>query len=66
MRVHKQQINTPEHREIAVSQHIAEFAGGRDISFKVFPFYKLLRTDKTLWNVKEQRFIKLFKGGDLG
>jgi hypothetical protein len=61
IRVHKQQIKTPEYRKIAVSKHIAECAGDYDIPFKVFPFYKLLQPDKTLRDVKEQSFIHTFK-----
>jgi hypothetical protein len=61
IRVHKQQINTPEYRKIAVSKHIAECAGDCSIPFKVFPFYKLFLQDKTLRDVKEQSFIRTFK-----
>ena len=61
IRVHKQQIHTPEYRKIAVSRHIAECAGDMDISFKVFPFYKVLQPDKIFREVKEQSFIKKFR-----
>lgn len=61
MRVHKQQINTPEYRKIAVSKHIAECARDKDIRFKVFPFYKIMKPEKTFRDVKEQRFINIYK-----
>jgi ferredoxin len=61
IRVHKQQINTPEYRKIPVSKHIAECARDHSIPFKVFPFYKLFQSDKTLRDVKEQSFIHTFK-----
>ena len=61
IRVHKQQINTPEYRKIAVSKHIAECAANKDIPFKVFPFYKILKPCKSFRDVKEQSFIKTFK-----
>lgn len=60
MRVHKQQINTPEYRQIAVSKHIAECAKNKDPPFKVFPFYKILNDDKSFRDIKEQSFIKIF------
>lgn len=61
IRVHKQQINTPEYRKIAVSKHIAECAANQQIKFRVFPFYKVMQNDKTFRDVKEQSFIRTFK-----
>ena len=61
IRVHKQQINTPEYRKIAVSKHIAECAEDQNIQFRVFPFYKIMQADKTFRDVKEQAFIRTFK-----
>lgn len=63
MRVHKQHINTPEYRKLAVSQHIANCARNIDQQFKVFPFYKILQSNnsKTFRDVKEQTFIRKFK-----
>ena len=61
MRVHKQHINTPEYRKLAVSSHIAQCAGNINPQFKVFPFYKIMQADKTFRDVKEQTFIKRFK-----
>jgi hypothetical protein len=61
IRVHKQHINQPQYRKIAVSKHIAECAGDMDPPFKVFPFYKVMNSDKSFRDVKEQTFIKIFK-----
>lgn len=61
MRVHKQQIKTPQYRKIPVSKHIADCAGEMEIPFKVFPFYKIIHPDKTFRDVKELSFINKFR-----
>ena len=58
MTVHRQQIRTPELRQLNVSKHIAECGNG---SFKIFPIYKM-NTESTIdRRNKEHYFINCLK-----
>ena len=59
VRVHKQQINHAEYRQINVSEHI-DLCSKQDIKFTITPFYKLTGS-KTSGLIKESMFIKQFK-----
>ena len=58
VRVHKQQIRHPNLRQIPLSEHLDECANG---TFKIFPFYKNLRTDASYRKTLEQKFIRQFQ-----
>ena len=58
VRVHKQHINTPEFRQIALSEHY-DVCGHKQ--FHIFPFYKLTGGDNICRREKEKHFIRTLK-----
>lgn len=58
VRVHKQHINTPEYRQIALSEHL-DVCGHKQ--FHIFPFYKLTGGDNICRREKEKHFIRTLK-----
>ena len=52
--VHNQQIRDPRTRMLGVSEHIDECAVGLTRKFTIFPFYKVLSSQRTLEKNKEK------------
>ena len=58
VRVHKQQIRHPNLRQIPLSGHLEQCANR---TFKIFPFYKNIRTDASYRKTLELKFIRQFQ-----
>ena len=58
VRVHKQQIRSPETRKIPLSEHLDTCGKG---IFYIFPFYKMADNNISKRLGKEDMFVKLFK-----
>ena len=58
IRVHKQQMNHAEYRQIKLGEHL-DICGKKQ--FSVFPFYKILIDSNFIRKEKEKYFIKTFK-----
>ena len=58
VRVHKQQINNAEYRQIKLSEHL-DICGKKQ--FSIFPFYKNLSENDIMRKEKEKYFINRFK-----
>ena len=58
VRVHKQHINSPEYRQIPLSEHL-DICGNKQ--FSIFPFYKLSGGTNIQRREKEKHFIHSFK-----
>lgn len=58
IRVHKQQIRHPKYRQIPLSKHLDECAGGK---FKFFPLYRCINGTETYRKELEKKFIRIFK-----
>ncbi|XP_062579660.1 uncharacterized protein LOC134241640 [Saccostrea cucullata] len=58
VRVHRQHINSPEYRQIPLSEHL-DTCGNKQ--FTIFPFYKLSSESDIQRREKEKHFIHVFK-----
>ena len=58
VRFHKQQIFDPRSQYLYVSRHIAHCALGKEIPFKIIPFFSLNRDDRTFRKETEHHFIR--------
>ncbi|XP_061175938.1 uncharacterized protein LOC133184880 [Saccostrea echinata] len=58
VRVHRQHINSPEYRQIPLSEHL-DRCGNKQ--FTIFPFYKLSNESDIQGREKEKHFIHVFK-----
>ena len=58
IRVHKQHVNIPEYRQIALSEHL-DICGHKQ--FHIFPFDKLTGEDNLCRREKEKHFIRSSK-----
>ena len=61
MTLHRQHIRHSNVRKLFVSEHIANYATGLDINFRLFPLSKLKTDNATSRKIKESYFIELFK-----
>ena len=59
VRVHKQQINNPQYRQLGMSKHIDDCCGNTP-KFNITPFFKI-SDNKSMGCTKEKYFIEKFK-----
>ena len=61
MKVHRQQINNIETRQINLSEHLENCARNHEHKLSVIPFYKIKRSDEDSRKTMESFFISKVK-----